>query len=360
MSASHIVLLHGPLAFAGATRRLLVSATLLRQEGHRVTVMASAGTRAPAFAEVGITVVEMEVGAHNPHNPFVARRLARRLRELEPDLLHVTGSGLAATGADLAARLSLPYVLEIGRPVTGRIPRDTSLLAAVVLTCATLTEGVVNRGRLPRDLLRVLEHGPTVPADTPRTLFQREPVVIGTSGYLDHDLGTDLFIEAARLLSLSGRRLRFLILGEGPREQHLRRQARAAAIEHLVTITAPASPETLRLLAQLDLHVNCSRECGPGWLAHEALALGLPSVMTAVSSAFALIEDGVSGLLVEREDPPRLAAAITRLLDDPAAAQAMGREASQRLMAAGPEEAPTGAYAAALTALYRGLLPQPA
>ena len=120
MSASHIVLLHGPLAFSGATRRLLVSATLLHERGFKVSVLAAPGTRAPSFELAEIAVIETESGSANPHNPFVARRMARKLRELKPDLLHVTGAGLAATGADLAARLHLPYILEIGRPVTGR------------------------------------------------------------------------------------------------------------------------------------------------------------------------------------------------------------------------------------------------
>jgi glycosyltransferase involved in cell wall biosynthesis len=359
VSASHIVLLHGPLAFSGATRRLLISATLLHERGFKVSVLAAPGTRAPSFEQAGIAVFETEPGSANPHNPFVARRMARKLRELKPDLLHVTGAGLAATGADLAARLHLPYILEIGRPVTGRIQREANLLKAVVLTCATLTEGIVNRGRLPRDLLRVVEHGPTTPAGERPPRTGDSPTVIGCSGYLDRDHGTDLFLEAARLISLTGRRARFLVLGEGPCEQDLRHQAREAAIEHLVTITAPASPDTLRLLAEMDLHVNCSRECGPGWLAHEALALGLPSVLTAVSSAFALVEDGVSGLLVEREDPQRLAQAITRLLDDPSAARAMGLEARARLLARCDDDSGGGSYARDLPALYEDLLPMP-
>ena len=370
MGAPHVVLLHGPLAFSGATRRLLVSATVLRDEGYSVSVLAAPGTRSPAFAAAGIPIIETEAGTPNPNNPFVARRLAHQVRALKPDLLHVTGAGLAACGADLAARLHRPYVLELGRPVTGRLPRDTNLLAAVVLTCSTLTEGVVNRGRLPRDLLRVIEHGPQPARGEQRAYLAREPAVIGTSGYLDRDLGTELFIEAARSLSLSGRRLRFVVLGEGPLEQTLRRQVREAAIEHLVTIAAPGAPETPRLLAELDIHVNCSRECGPGWLAHEALALGLPSVMTAVSSAFALVEDGVSGLLVERENPQSLATAITHLLDDPAAARAMGQQARRRLrgdevtddvardVARDVADEPMG-YARALTNLYSDLLPTP-
>jgi starch synthase len=44
-----------------------------------------------------------------------------------------------------------------------------------------------------------------------------------------------------------------------------------------------------------------------------------------------LVEDGVTGLLVEPDDPSALAEAVTSLLADPARAEAMGMEARRRV-----------------------------
>ena len=52
----------------------------------------------------------------------------------------------------------------------------------------------------------------------------------------------------------------------------------------------------------------------------EAMAAGLPVVATRVGGTADLVHDGVNGLLVAPRDPAALAAAISRVLADPAAA----------------------------------------
>jgi glycosyltransferase involved in cell wall biosynthesis len=66
-------------------------------------------------------------------------------------------------------------------------------------------------------------------------------------------------------------------------------------------------------------------------VALEAMAAGRPVVATAVGGTPELIEDGQSGLLVPRHDPAALAAAIERLLDDPALAARLGAAARRRV-----------------------------
>jgi glycosyltransferase involved in cell wall biosynthesis len=54
-------------------------------------------------------------------------------------------------------------------------------------------------------------------------------------------------------------------------------------------------------------------------------------VATAVSGSAELILDEETGLLVSAGDPAALAAAMTRLLQDPEAAEAMGARARDRV-----------------------------
>jgi glycosyltransferase involved in cell wall biosynthesis len=63
----------------------------------------------------------------------------------------------------------------------------------------------------------------------------------------------------------------------------------------------------------------------------EAMAARRAVVGTAVGGTPELIVDGESGLLVPRADPGALAAAIERLLDDPALAARLGAAAQARL-----------------------------
>ena len=58
----------------------------------------------------------------------------------------------------------------------------------------------------------------------------------------------------------------------------------------------------------------------------EALRYRKPVVGSAVGGILDIIEDGVSGLLTPPGDAPALAAALGRLLDDPALARRLGED----------------------------------
>lgn len=63
----------------------------------------------------------------------------------------------------------------------------------------------------------------------------------------------------------------------------------------------------------------------------EAMAYGLPCVGPRAWAVPEIIEDGHTGLLVPPEDPGALAAALTRLLTDPARAREMGAAGAARV-----------------------------
>ena len=67
-----------------------------------------------------------------------------------------------------------------------------------------------------------------------------------------------------------------------------------------------------------------------GLVALEAAACGIPVVASAVGGLLNIVHDGVTGLLVEGRDPARFARAVNQVLDDRAAAAAMGAAAAVR------------------------------
>jgi glycosyltransferase involved in cell wall biosynthesis len=78
------------------------------------------------------------------------------------------------------------------------------------------------------------------------------------------------------------------------------------------------------LLAAMDVFVLSSHDEGMSNAIMEAMSVGRPIVATDVGGAPEMIEHGVGGLLVPPKVVEPLAAAIQRMLDDPAAAEAMG------------------------------------
>ncbi len=83
------------------------------------------------------------------------------------------------------------------------------------------------------------------------------------------------------------------------------------------------------LLYGSDVFVLPSRTEGFSNALIEAMACGLPCVATRVGGNAEAIEEGISGYIVQSEDPDALADRILRLLRDPEAARRMGNSARE-------------------------------
>lgn len=180
----------------------------------------------------------------------------------------------------------------------------------------------------------------------------RPPTIIFT-GRLIWAKGVQDLIAAVAARLRQGRPTRLLIVGEGvyrsALEEHVLSLGCGSAIDFLGSQPASAIPG---LLAQADVFVNPSYSEGLPTAVLEAAASGLPVVATKVGGTAEIVEDGVSGYLIEPRDRPALTQALERLLDDPGRAGAMG--ARGRLIAARFDwEAVTQAYLKVFTAVLR-------
>ncbi len=88
---------------------------------------------------------------------------------------------------------------------------------------------------------------------------------------------------------------------------------------------AVSREELLRHYASCDIFVAPSRYESFGLIYAEAMTFAKPVVGLAVGGVVDVIEHGVNGLLVERDDPVLLSDAIARLIDDPVARRTMGQ-----------------------------------
>ena len=107
------------------------------------------------------------------------------------------------------------------------------------------------------------------------------------------------------------------IAGDGPLEAYLKVQASRLGVADRVRFLGWRTDRGA-LLAAADVCVLPSRWEPFGTVMLEAWAAGTPLVAAASQGPAALIEDGGNGLLVPVDDAPALAAAIGRLIADPA------------------------------------------
>ncbi|HEX8490964.1 MAG TPA: glycosyltransferase family 4 protein, partial [Chthoniobacterales bacterium] len=105
-------------------------------------------------------------------------------------------------------------------------------------------------------------------------------------------------------------------------------QPTANGIKNLSVTGALSHAEAIAKLSAADVIVSPSRdEAMPTVTILEAMSLGKAIITTTVGGALEAFSDGENALLVRPEAPDALAAAIRRLIDDPALARKLGDNA---------------------------------
>jgi glycosyltransferase involved in cell wall biosynthesis len=89
------------------------------------------------------------------------------------------------------------------------------------------------------------------------------------------------------------------------------------------------------LYRAVDAFVLASHHEGLSNSMMEAMATGLPVIVTHVGGHKEIIEDGINGRMVPPGDPPTLAAALRDVLTNPARATGLGHAARDRAVAVG-------------------------
>ena len=155
-------------------------------------------------------------------------------------------------------------------------------------------------------------------------------ILLGCVGRLDQQKGHAVLIDA--LSKLKDRApVRCAIIGEGPKRAALEAQIRRHHLEKHVWLLGERD-DVVSWLSSFDIFVLPSLWEGLPNSLLEAMALGLPSVASAVDGVGEVIKDGENGALVPPRNPLALAKKIADLAADAALRSKLG-EAAQRTIA---------------------------
>ena len=159
----------------------------------------------------------------------------------------------------------------------------------------------------------------------------------------------DMIEKRIRVLS-GGERARLVLAGNGEVQA-----ARRLAAEHGARVIVLPWLDTRRrdqLLAASDVFVLPSHIEGMPMAMLEAMASGLPLIVTPVGGIPEVVTDGVEGDLVAPGDVPQLALALSAMINDPQRRFELGQHARARAT-----HFDVGTYATNLLGLYRRLSP---
>jgi glycosyltransferase involved in cell wall biosynthesis len=347
-----------------------------------------AGSRTPAFIEDG-SVWTLEL----PRCPFSFRLeedlrfdlaflrhiplIEGVLRRFRPDLIQITGpSDVGIVGAVLAHHLELPLVTSWhtnlheyaarrsqwflrrlpdrpARAVSRKI-EDVSLAAAskfyalgqLLLApnpalCALLERATGRPCRLaPGGVDAALFH----PAKRRRSAEERG-CVLGFVGRLSVEKNIAYLVQVQEELEQMGHRnFRFLIAGQGAQEAWLRERLPRAEFTGVLH-----GEDLAAAYADMDLFVFPSHTDTFANVVLEALASGVPAIVTPDGGPKTIVRDGETGRIVPETE---FAAAIAAILADPARHAAMRQAARAYALTAGWDSIFERIYAA-----YETILP---
>jgi len=158
--------------------------------------------------------------------------------------------------------------------------------------------------------------------------------VITAIGRITHQKGHIYLVEAAEITLQAFSDVYFLIVGDDTVDPEVtkavRKAIRTKGLEGRVILTG-VRMDVPEILAITDVFVLPSLWEGLSIVLLEAMAAGVPVVVTDVGSNAEVVEDGVSGFVVPPKNPSLLAQRIQELLTNPQRAAEMAEAARRRI-----------------------------
>jgi glycosyltransferase involved in cell wall biosynthesis len=155
-----------------------------------------------------------------------------------------------------------------------------------------------------------------------------DEVVVGTVANLRANKDYPTMLAAAARLQAGGRPVRFVSVGQGPLAEDVEAERDRLGLGDSFDLLGYRE-DPIRVLAACDVFCLSSRFEGLPIALLEALALGLPAVVTSVGAMPQVVRDGCDGRVVPAGAPDALADAIAELVDPavraPMAASALTR-----------------------------------
>ena len=276
-----------------------------------------------------------------------AAALAAPILATEPDVVHFSFSGIAVsfeptfdllTGCRLvtscrgSAELVQPLIDPERRAALGRVlPRLDAVHVVSVAMAAAVVDLGANLERIgvvrPAVDLDLFPYG----AGPPRDDGALRLVAVGRLTPLK---GHDDLLAALARLRRGGLDVRLTIVGGGPHRDALLARAHLLGVADHVDLRGPQPPGgVIDALRAADLFVTASLSEGISNAVLEAMAIGIPVVVTDVGGTHEVVTDGRDGVVVPAGDPCRLAEAVASLAHDPAGRAELARAGRARVEA---------------------------
>ena len=269
--------------------------------------------------------------------PWSRRDIGARLRAFGPDVIHIHEPFAPSTSLWALLEARAPVVatfhssadrsrlFDAAAPIIRRLARRITVRIAVSEAARTFVGS------------RVPGHFDVIPNGVDVDRFAHaEPARLASGktllfvGRLEERKGFPVAVEAFRRLAMSRPDVQLVVAGDG--KERAAADRLPAEIRRRVLLLGSVSNERLP-----GYHAAADVYLGPalggesfGIVLVEAMAAGLPVVASRIRGYTEVVRNGVDGLLVPPGDPGAMAAAASRVLDDPVLAARLSQAGRER------------------------------
>ncbi len=338
----NIVHTEASCGWGGQEIRILEESRGLIERGHEVVVLCPPQAR--IFAEAprrGVPAVALPIGRKNLRGLFALRRW---LRNHPADVVNTHSSTDTWLAALACASLRHAPPLVRTRHISAAVPDNAAsrwlyarAVRHVVTTGEALRRQLIERVGVPAERVTSVPTGIDTECFSPVSSaadkaaaktalgLDQNKIHIGIVATLRSWKGHLYLLDAFAQLQRPD--LQLVIVGEGPMREPITEKIAALGLGDRVTLAGQRTdPE--RWLQAMDVFClpSYANEGVPQAIL-QAMLCALPIVTTPVGSILEAVSDGETALVVPPKDATALAAAISRLLDDPALAAHLGDHA---------------------------------
>ncbi len=286
--------------------------------------------------------------------------LRRYIRDTRPDLVVSFLSYFTVLAAAKAAGVGARVVFVLGTPMSAfladsdyhwKTPSHRAVFAMITRAGYNLADAIATTSEgVSEDLTRhfgvrasaiKVVHNPidfaamgdavAEPLDASDARDWRHPAIV-SAGRLAEAKNFPLLIEAMALVRRRIPAARLFILGQGDQEPQLRAQIEALGLADAVRLCG-FQRNPWKYIARADVFALTSRYEGFGNVLIEAMACGVPVVVTRSPGPLEVVRDNIDGVIVPEHTPAAVADALESMLADQprrASMAAAAKDASQR------------------------------
>ena len=321
-------------------------------KGHQVFVVCPWGEMVKKYFKAGA-----EVCVDRPQidlDPLYIFRLLKFIRRNKIDVLHVHQLKTVINGLMAGKIAGVPLkVAHIHTPLSqwqispfkkkinifvNRIVTNLCADKVIALTEATGKERVEGEGINPEKIV-VIPNGVDL-RNFQFSIFNfqktKEKLAVGTFGRLTVEKGHSIFIDAVKVINnltiQQFNNLHFVIVGDGELRPDLEKQVKDLGLENKVTFFGfVPEDKKIEVYSSFDIFVFPSLAEGFGIVLIEAMASGLPCVVSDLPDFREVTDDGCCALLFKSADSADLAEKISRLIEDGDLRRCLGQKARKRV-----------------------------